>query len=44
MTAYGPLFNALSEEYSRRQEELAFDAGDTPGELPLEEDQLGEEQ
>jgi hypothetical protein len=37
MTAYRPLFNALSEEYNRRQEELAFDAGETPGELPIDE-------
>ena len=37
ITAFSPLFNAISEEYNRRQEELAFDDGDTPGELPSDE-------
>jgi len=37
LTQYAPLFDALSEEFRNRKEELNFEAEDAPGELPLDE-------
>jgi len=36
VTVYVQLFNDLEDEFNRRKEELNFDAGDAPGELPIE--------
>jgi hypothetical protein len=36
LTAYGPLFTALTVEYNRRNEELNFEGANTQGDLPVE--------